>query len=332
MSAHRPVTLKALAQELGLNPSTVSRVLKDPAGGWASPETATRIVALADRLGYRRNPHAASLRTARSNLVGVIVPRLQDFVLATIYEGIDEAADELGYLTMVSNSLDDADARRTKTERLLEQRVDGLIFGDARFDQRELFDELADRGFPHLLVSRRLPGHISVTCDDRAGGRLMAEHLLASGRRSFGVIAGKQGTSTSLDRTEGFVQALRDHGIAPDAIRVAHGGFDTGAGRDTAEKLLEDSAPEAVFATNDFAAIGALGALQARGLRVPDDVALCGYNDTPLGAGVNLTSIRSPMHEMGRRGFQLLFQLLGGASPESEQLAPELIIRASTSG
>lgn len=334
MPAHRPVTLKALASELGLSPSTVSRVLNDPRGlesRWASPDTTARIVALADELGYTRNPHAASLRTAQSNMIGVIVPRLQDFVLATIYEGIDEAASERGYFTMVSNSLDDEAARRTKTARLLDQRVDGLIFGDARFDQPALFDDLNRRDFPHLLVSRCLTGHVSVTCDDREGGRLMAEHLLGTGRRTFGIIAGRRGTSTSLFRTEGFIGALRDSGIGHDAIRIVHGGFDTTAGRIAAEEMLAKHAlPEAIFAANDFAAIGAMGALQERGISVPDDVALCGYNDTPLASGVNLTSIRSPMHEMGRRGFELLAERLGGARPESELLEPELVVRAST--
>lgn len=332
MPSSRPITLKALAQELGLNASTVSRVLKNPEGTWASPETTARILALAEQRGYRPNPHAASLRTAQSNMVGVIVPRLQDFVLATIYEGVDAAASELGYLTMVSNSLDDEESRRTKTERLLEQRVDGLIFGDARFDQRGLFEELAARDFPHVLVSRRLPGHLSVTCDDRTGGRLVAEHLISRGFRTFGVIAGKEGTSTSLDRTAGFTETLRANCVADSAIAVLHGGFDTAAGRLAAEEMLRRPLPEAVFATNDFAAIGALGVFQESGLRVPDDLVLCGYNDTPLASGVSLTSVRSPMHEMGRRGFQLLAERLGGGRPESELLQPELVVRASTGG
>ena len=335
MHTRRPITLKALAEELGLNPSTVSRVLNDPDGAksrWAAPETAERIISLAAKRGYTRNPYAASLRTAQSNLVGVIVPRLQDYVLATIYEGIDEAATAHGCLTLVSNSLDEERLRRTKTERLLASRVDGLIFGDARQDQRAFFDELTERRVPHVLVSRCLAGHVSVTCDDAAGGRLMAEHLLLTGRRSFGIIAGRPGTSTSQERTQSFVDALHEHGIEDSAITVVHGGFDAVAGRQASEELLSAGPPpEAIFATNDFAAIGAMGALQARGIRPIDDVALCGYNDTPLAASVGLTSIRSPMHQIGVRGYELLSRVLKGETPESETLAPELIVRASTS-
>lgn len=334
MHTSRPITLKALALELGLNPSTVSRVLNDPDGAksrWAAADTAERIISLAAERGYTRNPYAASLRTAQSNLVGVIVPRLQDYVLSTIYEGIDEAATANDCLTMVSNSLDDAALRRAKTERLLARRVDGLIFGDARSDQRELFDELNDRRVPHVLVSRCLPGHVSVTCDDEAGGRLTAEHLVSTGRTSFGIIAGKTGTSTSEFRTRGFIDALHAHGISDDRITIVHGGFDVIAGREASEKLLSAGPPpEAIFATNDFAAIGALGALTSRGIRILDDVALCGYNDTPLATSVGLTSVRSPMHRMGFRGYELLTEVLQGRSPASERLDPELIVRGST--
>lgn len=333
MHSRPPVTLKALAKELGLNPSTVSRVLNDPAGAesrWAAPDTAKRIFALATLRGYTKNPYAASLRTSRSNMVGVIVPRLQDYVLSTIYEGIDEAATTHGCLTVVSNSLDDAELRREKTERLLASRVDGLIFGDAREDQREFFDELIQRRVPHVLVSRQLEGHVSVTCDDETGGRLVAEHLIAAGRTSFGVITGHQGTSTSQLRTRGFVDTLHEHGISNDRVTIVHGGFDAIAGRKASEEMLAMAQPEAIFATNDFAAIGAIGALNASGIRLIDDVALCGYNDTPLASGVGLTSVRSPMHEMGTRGYGLLAAVLQGETPENEQLVPELIVRAST--
>lgn len=331
MQVPRPVTLKALATELGLNVSTVSRVLSDPLGRdgkWASPETTQRIFALAEKRDYRRNPYAASLRTNRSNLIGVIVPRLQDYVLATIYEGIDEAALSQDYLTMVSNSLDVPERQRDKAERLLDHRVDGLIFGDAAQANRGYLDELRDRAVPHTLVSRHIEGHTSVTCDDRLGGRLIAEHLVAQGRRVFGVIAGKPGTSTSADRTSGFIDALAELGIAKDHVTLAPGGFDAPAGREAAEQILAaNPATDAIFAVNDFAAIGALGVLHNRGIRVPEDIALAGYNDTALAAGVNLTTVRSPMHKIGSRGFALLIDQLGGARTVSEQLPPELIVR-----
>ena len=332
MPSSGPVTLKFLAKELGLNVSTVSRVLNDPAGAeskWASPATTQRILALARDLGYSRNPHAASLRTSRSDTVGVIVPRLQDFVLATIYEGIDEAAAENGLFAVVANSLDDSAKQRAKAEMLLGRRIDGLIFGDAHLHEPYL-DELAGRGVPLVLVSRSSGTHASVTCDDYAGGRLMAEHFLASGRRSFALVAGSEATSTSQGRTAGFLEVLEAAGLEVPAEWLIHNGFDATAGQEAAARILASGqVPEAVFAVNDFAAIGALGVFREHGLSVPGDVAVGGFNDTPLAAGINLTTVRSPMHEMGRRGLAALQVLMGGGEAESLRLAPEMVVRAS---
>ena len=332
MGAPGQVTLKYLAKELGLNVSTVSRVLNDPAGAnskWAAPATTERILALSKDLGYSRNPHAASLRTSRSDTVGVIVPRLQDFVLATIYEGIDEAATEHGLLALVANSLDDASAQRVKAERLLNRRADGLIFGDAHL-QEPYLDELRTRGIPLVLVSRTSAGHVSVTCDDYAGGRLMAEHFLAAGRTSFGLIAGTPTTSTSRDRSAGFLDVLADAGHTVPEQWLIHGGFDAHSGQEAAARILAaGGAPEAIFAVNDFAAIGAIGVLREAGLNVPGDVAVGGFNDTPLAGGVNLTTVRSPMHEIGRQGLLALRAMMDGAAVDSVRLAPELVVRGS---
>lgn len=332
MPSSGQVTLKLLAKELGLNVSTVSRVLNDPAGTeskWAAPATTERIFSLARERGYSRNPHAASLRTSRSDIVGVIVPRLQDFVLATIYEGVDEAAAENGLFAVVANSLDDPGKQRAKAEMLLGRRSDGLIFGDAHL-QEPYLQELAGRGVPLVLVSRSSAGHVSVTCDDYAGGRLMAEHFLASGRRSFALVAGSANTSTSQGRTGGFLDVLSEAGMEVPEEWIIHNGFDAAAGQDAARRILASGrVPEAVFAVNDFAAIGAMGVFRERGLSVPGDVAVGGFNDTPLAGGINLTTIRSPMHEMGRRGLLALQSLMGGGTAESLRLAPELVVRAS---
>lgn len=332
--AVRPVTLRMIADEVGVSISTVSRVLNTPdpdAQRWAGPETVVRIRALAAQRGYRPNPQAAGLRTARSRLVGVLVPRLQDFVLATVYEGIEEAATEHGLATFVTNSLDDPANRVARTEMMMQRRVEGMIFGDARIEDEFLAD-LAGRGLPLVLVSRRTANHLSATCDDVLGGRLVGEHLVAAGRERLGILAGLPFASTAQERTQGARQAFAEAGMEVADARVVWGPFDAAGGRESAERLLaEPPYPDAIFATNDFAAIGALGVLRDRGLRVPDDVALIGYNDTPLAAEilVPLTTVRSPMHEMGRRGVALLEELLGGGAPESERLAPELIVRQS---
>jgi LacI family transcriptional regulator len=332
MNATEPATLKTLAGELGLNVSTVSRIINAKPGTdskWASPETIRRVHELASARGYTRNPHAASLRTSRSDLIGVIVPRLQDYVLATIYEGIDAAAETRGRMTVVANSLDDPTRQRSRTESLLARRVDGLIFGDAHIDSPFL-DQLAARGVPLTLVSRRKAGHVSVTCDDVTGGRLAASHFLSTGRRRFAVIAGARYASTTVDRVAGFLDVLEEHGIGGSDVDVYYTGFDAPAGqRAVAELMAAPVRPEAVFAVNDFAAIGAIGALQKLGVVVPEDIAVVGYNDTPIAEAVSLTTVRSPMVEMGRLGFDKLLLLLDKEVVESERLPPELIVRST---
>lgn len=327
------VTLQMLAEELGLHVSTVSRALNSSHGAAAaSPATLARVRGLAAERGYRLNPHAASLRTQRSNLIGVLVPRLADIVLATIYEGIEETGQALGYSTLVTNSLDNPTAQRTKTEMMLARRVDGMIFGDAHRDAA-FVDAMAERGVPFVLTSRRAGHHLSATCDDRLGGEMVAEHLLALGHRRVAILAGEPFASTGHDRTAGCLATLRAAGVDVPSNWVAHSPFDAPGGRAAAESLLAGpQRPTAIFAVNDFAAIGAIGALRGHGLVAGTDVTVVGFNDTPLAEHlpVPLSTVRSPMKAMGSAAITLLHQLLTGQEVASVLLEPTLVVRASS--
>jgi LacI family transcriptional regulator len=217
---------------------------------------------------------------------------------------------------------------------VLARRVDGMLFGDAYVDGGFL-DEVAGRGVPFVLVSRRAGRHPSVTCDDVAGGRLVAEHLLGLGHRDMAVIAGEPYASTGIDRTAGFVDACAAAGVDLPPQRVVHSRFDTEGGRAAMTALLASGAPPtAVFAVNDFAAIGAMGVLRDAGLVVGRDVAVVGFNDVPLAASlpVALSTVRSPMHQMGVRAVELLLRRLAGGEVQSERLPPVLVPRASSLG
>lgn len=333
------MTLQGIAEQLGLHVSTVSRVLNGRQDGHtraASGDTARRIRNLADELGYQPNPLATGLRTRRSNLIGVLVPRLSEIVMATIYEGAEEAAAAHGLSAFVTNTHDDPALQRERITMVLARRVDGLVIGDAHLDGAAL-DLPGLRTTPFVLVNRRTrAGHTSVTCDDSLGGRLVAEHLLALGHRSVGVIAGEPFASTGADRTEGFVERYREAGLPLPTSRVVHSAFDTAGGRRAAHNLLavQEDRPTALFAVNDFAAIGAAGAARDLGLRLGRDVALAGFNDTPLVAElpVPLTSVHSPMAEQGRRAVNLLLRRIAGEEIRSEILTPHLVARESTGG
>ena len=332
----RTVTLKDLANELGIHPSTVSRILhsgSEVARGAASVATAERVRELARKRGYSPNPQAAGLRTRRTRLAGVIVPRLSDLVLAIMYEGIEEAAAELGYSTFVMNSRDDPEEQRRKADTMLARRVDGLIIGDAHLDGGQL-RELTARKVPFVLVNRRVAGYPSATCDDLLGGQLAADHLWGSGHRNVAVIAGEPYASTAVDRTTGFVDRWHSLGGKISEEAVVWSRFDTAGGRKAAETILAGRRPypTAVFAVNDFAAIGAMGALRSHGLTVGRDVAVVGFNDTSVASElpIPLSSVRSPMLDIGRTAMHLLKRVLDGGQVEPVLLTPTLCVRESS--
>ena len=324
------VTLRDVAERAGVHVSTVSRVLSRVDSG--TNPTASKVHRIAAELGYRPDPYAASLRTHRTRALGVLVPALTDLVLATVYDEIEQSANARGYDTFVANTRDDMVGQRRRVDLLLDRRVDGLILGDARLDDT-FVDELAQRGVPFVLVSRRHGGHPAVSCDDELGGRLAAEHLVQLGHTQLAVVAGEPYASTGHDRTVGFLAACSERGVHVPASRVLHSRFDVAGGRAAAEQLLDQpERPTAIFVVNDFAAVGVMGALRDRGLRPGRDVAVVGFNDVSIAAELSppLTTIRSPLRTMGARAVTMLIARLQGEQVQPVRLAPELVVRASS--
>jgi LacI family transcriptional regulator len=330
-SGSTSITLATIAARAAVHPSTASRALSDTPAG-ISAETVERVRKIASELGYIRNSTGASLRTGRTRMIGVLVPRLTDVVLAQIYEAIDEAASAAGYNTVVANTRDDPNIQDMRLRGLLSRKVDGLIVGDSRTGS-QVVERLAGLGTPYTLVMRCLGGHPSVSTDDLEGGRLAAEHLLELGHSRVGVVSGDPLTSTGRERTLGFTRAYEQAGFHIPDDYVVSSAFDTATGREAAERLLSlKPPPTAIFAVNDFTAIGVTGALRDRGLRVGVDVALVGYNDISIAAQltVPLTSVHSPLAEMGRRSVEMLLDRIGGKQTASIRLTPTLVAREST--
>lgn len=331
------VTLRTIAQTAGVHVSTVSRILNNQLGDsrhTAAPETVDRVLAVAAELRYTPNPSAKSLRTQRSDHIGVLVPTLTDIVLATIYEGIEEAAERHGYSTYVTNSLDDPARRERQTATMLARHPDAMIFGDADFHS-DFLERQRRKGVQFCLVSRRAEGFLSATTDDYLGGQLAAEHLLQLGLVRTGVLAGRSFASTAIDRTAGFLDTFRDAGHPVPEHLVRYGPFHTLGGREAMQSILSTGVPlDAVFATNDFAAIGAMGALRDAGLVAGADVAVIGFNDVPLSAAlpIPLTSVRADHNRMGQVAVELIVKLLNGEQPSSVLLTPTLVARESTLG
>lgn len=332
MELDGPVTITQVAARAGVHVSTVSRAL-DRTAGRPVTERMMAIRRIAEEMGYVPNPAASSLRTKRTGVIGVLVPRLTDYVLARIYEGIDQGCHDAGLSTFVASTNDDPQLRTERIEKFLARRVDGVVIGDARLEGDELVGMLHRRGIPYVLVNRRLGGHPSVTTDDVLGGTLAAEHLLAQGHERAGVIAGMRYASTCVERTNGFAAAFASKGYPLDDSLLIPSTPDTEGGYRAALDLL-DRAPDltAIFAINDFAAIGAMGAAREVGRAPGKDLAVIGYNDIPLCAHlpVALSSVRARMFEMGYEGARTLSSLMRGARQDPRQIAPTFAAREST--
>lgn len=327
------ITLRVIADLAGVHPSTVSRVLRRAASGRlpGSPND-LRITRIASELGYVPDPNAASLKTNRTHAIGVLVPRLTDTVLALIYDSVEATANAAGYETFVANTHDRPEEQLRRMRLLISRRVDGLILGDAHISGNNL-SYLSHLSTPFVLMNRRSPGHLSVTCDDFQGGHLVGEHLASLGHNLIGIVAGAEWASTSIDRIAGCIAGARTYGVKIPRRRIITTGYDTDAGRVGTDLLLKQAPPpSAIFALNDFAAIGAMGALRARGLVPGRDVAVVGYNDLALCAElpISLSSVRSPLEEMGMKATEALLSLLQGGAPRSLTLAPTLEIRESS--
>lgn len=322
--------MRQLAQLAGVHTSTVSRVLNGDISRVSDP-TAARIRALAKSRSFQAHPGAASLRTGRTRVIGVLVPRITDVVLAATFEAIETAATAHDYQALVSSTWDRSRERKRRVELYVSRRVDGLIIADARL-RTPYLDQLHRQGVPFVLVSRRCGSWPSVTGDDVTGGGLAAKHLLEMGHRDIGVLAGPRYASTAVDRVAGFRRACAEEGVLVPDNRIIETTFDVEGGRTGMRTILEAGIPTAVFAVNDYAAIGAIGVLSERGLTGPTGVAVVGYNDISIASQLSpaLTTVRSQAEESGRLAVQTLLTLLENGTATSHRLTPELIVRAST--
>jgi len=337
----RPPTLREIADQAGVHISTASRVLRqpEPADGWS--DSALRVRQVAEELGYQPNLWAASLRTRKTTTIGVVMPRLTDVVVATMFQGIEEAATAAGYSVLLSSPPDDLEAQRKAVEFLVSRQVDGLMLSSIHLPGTDFVDSLPLRSLPILLLNRHIDSATSspnrglpfVSGDDRLGGYLAGKHLLDCGYRDLGVIAGPDHASTSRERVAGFRDALAEAGLELPPNRIVASEFEVQGGVDAAATLLGgDSRPDAVFTVSDTIAIGVLGVARDLGLSIPDDLALVGYNDIPVVSQlpVPLTTVRSPARKIGATGLEHLLALISGKSVESVKLPVELIARAST--
>lgn len=330
------VTLREVAEVAGVHPSTVSRALNPATSHRVSKAVVRRISETAERLGYRANLVAASLRTGRSHLIGILVPDIANTVFSPILSGASERLAAEGYLTVVAD-VPDGGRQLDLARSLVARQVEGLLLAAVTRDD-PLVDYCIAQRLPAVLVNRsearrRLS---SVVSDDALGMQLAVDHLMDLGHRAIAQIGGPESTSTGYNRHRGFLAAIAARGLAPETAPCESAeAYAREAGQAAAHRLLE-AHPEitAFVAANDLLALGCYDALKARGLRCPADVSVVGHNDMPLVDLVAppLTTVRISHREMGWEAADLLLQGMRdpSASTRTLVLAPQLVVRDST--
>ena len=324
-------TLGMVAREAGVSPSTVSRILNGTAVVSADKKKAVDD-AIA-KLGFVPNPMARALAGGRTMSIGVITQAIDSPFYGVALRGIEDVLEPLGYSPLFVSGHWNAEAETRRLEVLRARRVDGIIVLTGRLSDHAL--ATAAQTQPVVVTGRSLaaPGLFALSFDNFEGGRVATRHLLQLGHRHIAFIAGDHDHPDANERLRGYQAALQDAGIAFNPALVVPGEYHEVSGLLAVNRLLEQQQHfSAIFAANDQMALGAALGLQRRGLRVPDDVSLVGFDDLPTSvyAIPPLSTVRQPAYDLGRLAAQAMLQLLDGQTPQVEMPVPTLVARESS--
>jgi len=328
-------SIKEVARLAGVSIGTVSNVLNHPDRVAKTTQRRVR-QAIAD-LGYIRNDSARQLRAGNSRQIAIVVLDVTNPFFTDVVRGAEMAAEDQGVVVVVCNSGESIDRERRHLDLLEEQRVRGVLITPIDDTRTSRLEQLISRGTPVVLVDRGSgwPNRCSVTVDDVFGGRLAAEHLLERGHQRVAFVGGPMSIPQVTDRHHGFCSSI---GSAARLDTVTTPSLTVASGRRAAAQIAELPAtqrPTALFCANDLIALGALQELTLRGLRVPQDVAIVGYDDIEFAAAaaVPLSSVNQPREQLGRAATELLLDEIepNGAHQHRHVLfQPDLVVRAST--
>jgi LacI family transcriptional regulator len=333
-----PTTLKELAARAKVHPSTISRVVNHDPSLRIAAATRARIEALLRETEYRPNGVARGLKLRQTLVLAVVIPDITNPFFGALFRGIEDGAAPRGYQVLLCNTDGSPDRQRAHLQSLAARRVDGVILASS-FLKDPAVRWLRHQHTPYVLVNRFSEEGMDpfVGSDDVAGARLATRHLIELGHIRIGHLAGQATVSTGVLRRRGYQSTMSEAGLAGDPDLTVEAGFTEEGGSRAAERLLAlAKPPTAIFAVTDMAAVGALGHARKVGLRVPQDLAIVGYNDIPLASRLipGLTTVHVPIQEFGSAAARLLLEQIDGGQvlPKRVIFAPQLVVRGSTLG
>ena len=325
------VTSAQVAERAGVSQSAVSRVFTP--GASASQKTIDKVKKAATELGYRPNVLARAMVSGKSRIIGLIVAYLENQYYPEALEKLSNSLQKRGYHVLIFLADQTAGSIDHVVEEILDYQVDGIIVASVAMSS-DLSNRCRAAGIPMVLFNRSQddPHMSAVTSDNYAGGRKVAEFLLAAGHRKIGHIAGWEGASTQRDREAGFVSALAEAGQTLHSRAVGDFKMDRAAAATKA--MFQTDPPDAVFVANDHMAIAVMDCLRFEmGLSVPDEVSVVGYDDVPAAAwpAYNLTTVRQPSNRMVDETVQILMDQIDDNQSDPRRLAIDgpLIVRGS---
>ena len=332
---NKQATIKDIAKTLNISTSTVSRALRNAPD--VNQQTRNAVVALSEELSYQPSRLALSLQQKQTHTIGVIVPNL-DYVISTMVRGIDEVALEAGYTVMVCQSNESFGREMLNTRRLSDSLVDGFIISVS--SETKVFDHFKkiQKKMPIVVFDRVVSELIApkVKLDNTEGGCLAAEHLVEQGYKRIAVLAGPKNLAISNERLEGCIKVLKKYKLKPDPSHIVHCGFNQQNAYEATLDLLKMKArPDAIFTISDRMAIGAMLAIKEKGLRMPADIGLVGFNNEPVTSLVTpaISSVEQPAFEIGKAAAKLFLEQMHHEEDLSgieTVLRPRLIIRDSS--
>ena len=326
-------TIRDVAERAGVAPITASRVIN--CSGSVSAGTRERVVAAAEELGYVPNQLARGLRSRRTHTLGLILTDITNPFWTTVARGVEDAASRRGFSVIFCNT-DESEHRQERQVRvLLEKRVDGFLLVPAGNTTQHIA-LIQEQGVPVVVLDRPLSAEVDIVRGDSEGGAYqLTQHLLKLGHRRIAVLGGPEGLSVVSARVAGYIRARHEFGCDVTEPCILYGSFTQSAGYQMAQRALTlDPRPTALFALNNFIAIGAMRGLRDAGVQIPDDVTLVGFDDLPTNFVVDpfLTVACQPAYDMGQHATKLLLARLSKEETGDFRevvLPTELIVRRS---